>query len=703
MNISILLPYKENFSKKYAGAVSIFINDINKISKYKKTTKIYGNTNYKEYLAENYVNIQFKKNVLQSSSKSYIKNFINIIKNKKNDIIEIHNRPSYVKALSNFFNYSKFVLYFHNDPLEMNGSKSINERKELINKLDKIIFNSDWSKKRFLTGLNLINPNIKKLEVIKQSIDPIKVDFKKKQNKIIFAGKLNTAKGYDLFGNAVCKVLDRYKNWEAVVAGDEPREKLIFNHSRFKVLGFQKHKNILKLFEKSSIAVVCSRWNEPFGRTSLEASSRGCAIIISNRGGLKETTSDAIILKNLSVNNLYNSICKLIKNKNERIKLQKKTLKNFYLTNTYICNKIDNYRNNLNKQIKTNNIRKNLKIIHVTNFNERHNGRLFYNTGVRINNALIRLNHSVLNISDRDIVSYKRSIMDIDGSKFLNEKLISTFRRYKPDLLILGHADLIKKDTLKYLKNNFPNLKIIQWFLDRMDEDWKTNKKRFLDKIDYIDFSFCTTDPSVLNIHKKHKVFFIPNPLDPSLDNLNIYNNTYFENDVFFAMSHGVHRGTLKKGKLDKREEFIKQLIKNCPNIKFDIYGIDNKQPIWSEKFKEVLSNSKMAINLSQGSSRKYYSSDRIAQLMGNGVLTFIDKKTKLNDFFNNDEVIFYNSIKDLSKKIIFYSKNDKERKRISKNGMLKYHKCFNNILISKYMISKCFKLYKKENFIWEK
>ena len=29
-----------------------------------------------------------------------------------------------------------------------------------------------------------------------------------------------------------------------------------------------------------------------------------------------------------------------------------KNTKNFYLTNTYICNKIDNYRNNLNKQIK---------------------------------------------------------------------------------------------------------------------------------------------------------------------------------------------------------------------------------------------------------------------------------------------------------------------------------------------------------------
>ena len=36
MKISILLPYKENFSPLSAGAVSIFINDTCKISKFKK-------------------------------------------------------------------------------------------------------------------------------------------------------------------------------------------------------------------------------------------------------------------------------------------------------------------------------------------------------------------------------------------------------------------------------------------------------------------------------------------------------------------------------------------------------------------------------------------------------------------------------------------------------------------------------------------
>ena len=35
MKISILLPYKENFSPVYAGAVSLFVKDTVKISKFR--------------------------------------------------------------------------------------------------------------------------------------------------------------------------------------------------------------------------------------------------------------------------------------------------------------------------------------------------------------------------------------------------------------------------------------------------------------------------------------------------------------------------------------------------------------------------------------------------------------------------------------------------------------------------------------------
>ena len=76
MNISILLPYKENFSESYAGAVALYVNDTVKISKHRKKITIYGNTNFKKTFNLNYKNIPLKKNNLKSQSKIYVSEFI---------------------------------------------------------------------------------------------------------------------------------------------------------------------------------------------------------------------------------------------------------------------------------------------------------------------------------------------------------------------------------------------------------------------------------------------------------------------------------------------------------------------------------------------------------------------------------------------------------------------------------------------------
>jgi len=704
MKISILLPYKENYSDNYAGAVSLFINDTTQISKFNKNIRIFGSTDFKSILSKNYTNIDLNKNGLfQSKSRFYVSKFIELQKTYKADIIEVHNRPNYLKYIKKL--NSKIVLYFHNDPLEMAGSEKVKDRLNLMKICEKIIFNSEWSKKRFLESLDNFYCGSPKLEVINQSTNKPKIDFTKKNKVITFIGKLNSAKGYDLFGGAILKILKKHKDWKALVIGDEPREKLIFNHKNLILLGFQPHRKILKILEKTSIAVACSRWQEPFGRTSLEASSRGCAVIISNRGGLKETITNGIILKKNSINNIFKAIDNLIKDKKELLNLQKRSYQNFYLTNRYISKKIDSYRSNLLKtSIKENNtklLKSKLKIIHVTNFNERHNGRLFYNTGKRINNGLVRLGHSVLEFSDRDILSHHRKFDDLNGSKYLNKKLLAVIGNYTPDLIILGHADLIKIETLRIIKKFYPQIKISQWFLDRMDSSWKSNKKRFLDKIDVMDASFCTTDPKILKFPDNKEIYYIPNPVDESFEKLDNYKYKNLKNDVFFAMSHGVHRGILKKGKFDERENFLKKLTYKLPNIKFDLYGIENKQPIWADNFIKALSQSKIALNLSQGHSSKYYTSDRLAQLIGNGLLVLIDKKTKYGDFFNKDEIVTYSDINDLSKKIKKYSNDDALRQKIAKKGRSKYFKFFNSTIVAEFIINKSLNINKK--YFWEK
>ena len=108
---------------------------------------------------------------------------------------------------------------------------------------------------------------------------------------------------------------------------------------------------------------------------------------------------------------------------------------------------------------------------------------------------------------------------------------------------------------------------------------------------------------------------------------------------------------------------FINKLIKKNKDIIFDVFGMNNVQPIWADQFLQKISNSYMGLNLSRGKPIKYYSSDRIVQLVGNGLLTFIDEKTFLSDFFSNKEIIFYKDIDDLSFKLNKYKKDKKLEK----------------------------------------
>jgi hypothetical protein len=218
-----------------------------------------------------------------------------------------------------------------------------------------------------------------------------------------------------------------------------------------------------------------------------------------------------------------------------------------------------------------------------------------------LNNGLISLNHAVLEISDRDETHYNKSFNDLNGEKKLNQKLINVCKHFKPDLILLGHADKIRLKTLEKIKFDFPNIKISQWFLDPITKkgpDYNKNKERLLDKFPILDATFVTTHPDEIDfIKNKNKIFFIPNPVDKSIDNLSISKNKTHQYDVFFALSHGVHRGILKKGKFDDRTKIL-NLINNNKNIKTNFFGFKNKQPIWSDNFLNELSKCKLGLNL---------------------------------------------------------------------------------------------------------
>ncbi len=694
LQIATILPYKENYTKENAGAASLWVCDFFKHSKFKIKNIIFGSTSKKKnYLSKNYINIHPSLlSKFTSTTTQYCNEILKVMSTKNIDIIEIHNRPLVFNYLSNKIG-SKFILYFHNDPISMKGSKTVKERISLYEKVDKIIFVSSWVQKRFFEGIE--NLNINKTSVVYPSIHKIQ-KLSKKKKQIVFVGKLNKSKGYDIYGNAINKILNEFNEWKSFSIGDEKREKPVISNKSHIELGYLNHKNVLKFLTETEIAVVPSRWEEPFGRTALEASSRGCATIISNRGGLPETTDERILLKKLTHTDLYNELKKLIINSKLRKRIQKKSLLNVKHITRDNSILIDKIRQSLVFKFKFNYNKNNLRILNIYNLGQKLNHRIYnMSLGKKFTNGFIRNNNDVLEISDRDYMKQNRSFKLKGVYNDFQDYLIETFKNYNPNLVFFGHTDNIDTNTLNVFKDLNKNIVISQWNEDPMMdglEDSKKNINKLHKYLNYVDQSFVTTEPKI--IQKRIKGFnnlnFLFIPVDRNIECFNVY-NLKPEKDIFYAMSHGVNRGKLKQGKFDERSTFLKTLIDKINGVKYDFYGYADNEPIWGNNFYEALINCKMGLNLSRGKPTRYYTSNRISSLIGNGLLTFIDKRTELNEIFNSNEVIFYNNIEDLSAKIKYYKKKDKLRKQIAKKGKNKYFKLFNEKRISNYIVQKSF------------
>jgi glycosyltransferase involved in cell wall biosynthesis len=694
--IAIILPYKEIYSNKNAGAASIWLKDYNNLSTLSKETIIYGNLDKGiKPISSNFKNINIS-NTTFSKTKAYINFFYKDYLKYKYEIIEIHNRPEYLNFLINKNVKAKLLFFFHNNPKEIRGSKTLKERLKILENTDNIFFVSDWTKKKFFSDLPFKAKS--NVDILYPSIKKVNKFNSKKENQIIFTGKLNSSKGYDIFGIAVLKILNEYQNWKAVVAGNEPREKFNFKHKNLEIHKWLPHNKILELYKKSAISIVPSKWEEPFGRTAMESAAHGCATITSNRGGLIETFDNDLIIENLTSNELFKKIDFLIKNPKKLKYYQFKNFKNPKHIINDLVNFLDSVKYNyLNKKIFIN---KSIgpKIIHISNFNEKNNQRLFnISIASKLTNGFIRNNCDVINFSYRNYLSSKMF------PKF-DENIIDISKNYKPDMILLGHTNILKRSTMETFKEN--NLKIALWYEDHIADygpNWINNLHLIERNHDLIDQYFVTTHPSVIKTKiNKSKLHFLPIPVDENIENLKIYENEYRYKDLFFALSHGVNFGGLRKNSNDEREIFLKKLLEKGKDINFHILGINNDKPKWNYDFYKEMIICKMSLNLSRGKPLKYASSNRIASYMGNGILTFINEKVKYQELFSDKEMVFYKNEIDLIEKINKLKKDTKKINQISKNGRDKYFSIFNNNIISDSIISKVFQTTPKYKYVWE-
>ena len=92
-----------------------------------------------------------------------------------------------------------------------------------------------------------------------------------------------------------------------------------------------------------------------------------------------------------------------------------------------------------------------MKILHISNFGDKHNGRLYWNQCFKISNGFIRNGHNVYNFSERD-KSRSHWLNKLSNNKNLQKSVLQTVRNYNPDIVLLGHADRVHLETIEEIK-----------------------------------------------------------------------------------------------------------------------------------------------------------------------------------------------------------------------------------------------------------
>ena len=353
-------------------------------------------------------------------------------------------------------------------------------------------------------------------------------------------------------------------------------------------------------------------------------------------------------------------------------------LKKFKLTDNFFDKQINRIRT-LKTNIKN--------VLHIANFNYKNKSRLFYSFSNKINYGVIDNNFRLFKLSDRDFLRSNRKIIDPLGTISFNQKILHEVKKNKIDVIILGHTQKIFEKTFVKIREINNSIIIVKLYIDSISPEFFNFKKVFYD-FKYINKIYISSDVRYLNNNYPSKFSFLQYPVHKKIDYLKSFNNKKKTIDVFYATSHGVNRGVLKKGKKDERYGFISYLNNNLKSYKNYFPGFNNEQPIWGRNFYKALFNSKIAINYSRGKFKNLYSSDRIASLIGNGCFVLNEKQNFFYKKFNNRELVNFKNKRDLAHKIKYFLQNEKLIKTIAKNCYYNYHYLYSSKKIVKKIIS---------------
>lgn len=344
-----------------------------------------------------------------------------------------------------------------------------------------------------------------------------------------------------------------------------------------------------------------------------------------------------------------------------------------------------------------------MKILFIANSGQKYDAARYYLSERRLYNGFVRNGHDVWFFGDREELRALSPLnLRMIGRKRVNEKLLRVLDNFRPDAVFMLNANLIEPQTLARIKRLYPSLPLVQIIYDPVFD--AGNRAAWNARLPYVDYHFFTTAGPALAAFsvQGRPCYFIPNMTDRAIDT-----------GTAFALEKPHHDVTCVLGQNSDRiaqEKMLVAIRDALPDLSFCYRGFAGEKGVRGTAYIAMLSNSAMGINLSRSmchgersspESRYLYSSDRIAQLTGNGCLTFIEDIFALQELYRDDEAVFFSGKDDLQEKIRYYADHVTERQAIARKGHEKAHRDFSTDLVTRYMVERVFGQALSTQYAW--
>ncbi len=337
-----------------------------------------------------------------------------------------------------------------------------------------------------------------------------------------------------------------------------------------------------------------------------------------------------------------------------------------------------------------------LRILHIANFAQLPRMRLsprrgrpqdqlagrYYSVDHKISNGLVRNGHHVYQLSYRDLARHAAVFgSKVWGRRALQRHVLAAARSHRPQLILLGHTELLSVATLVALREDHPETPLLQWWVDQLT----LPKIQLLrSRLELLNALFTTSHPTTAAEllgnppRATERIHYLPNPCDASIETESACENPSPKLDLFFA-----------SGGTARQRALAAQLRPLADELRLGLYGGHaDGQWLYGRHYVQTLGTSRIGINYNSiTDSIPLYSSDRLIQLTGNGVLALSPPVPQLERLFPATEVPRFKDIDELRRLVRHYMQHDDALRAAARAAQQRAHCLYNERRVTRFIV----------------